>query len=63
VSSLFFVRLKAGGGQDYPAAMNHALTYQLFAFTAILIILGLRRWTMGPPRPGKNPPADTPLAE
>lgn len=60
VSSLFFLRLKASGGADYAAALHHAMIYQLGSFSAILIILGLRRWLMGPPQPamvrGGQPP-------
>lgn len=43
VSSLFFIRLNAAGGTDYPAAIAHALIYQLAAFGAILAILALRK--------------------
>ncbi|MCQ0970393.1 MFS transporter [Paracoccus sp. TK19116] len=42
VSSLFFVRLHQGGVEDYPAAMQHALIYQLCTFSTILIIVALR---------------------
>ncbi len=42
VSSLFFVRLHGQGGDDYAAALPHALTYQICAFSAILAILALR---------------------
>lgn len=48
VSSLFFVRLHGSGDTDFPAAMHHAMGYQLAAFTAILIVLGLRRWLLPP---------------
>jgi EmrB/QacA subfamily drug resistance transporter len=55
VSSLFFVRLHGQGGNDYPAAMSHALTYQVCAFAAILTVLALRTGLRGkaepPPRP------------
>ncbi|WP_234853534.1 MFS transporter [Paracoccus everestensis] len=54
VSSLFFVRLHGQGGDDYAGAMAHALTYQLCAFSAILVVLALRTSLRGkavdPPR-------------
>lgn len=55
VSSLFFVRLHGQGGDDYAAAMAHSLTYQLCAFSAILVILALRRLARG--RAGQPPHA------
>ena len=61
VSSLFFLRLRASGGQDYTGALHHALIYQLCVFSAILVILGLRRWLMGPTRPAAHTP--DPVAE
>lgn len=42
VSSLFFVALR--GGADHPAALAHALSYQLVVFSAILTVLALRHW-------------------
>ena len=54
VSSLFFVRLHGQGG-GYPAAMSHALIYQICAFAAILAILAARGAIRGraePPRGG-----------
>lgn len=40
VSSLFFVRLHGQGGDDYAAALSHALIYQICAFSAILALRG-----------------------
>ncbi|CAM3246423.1 MFS transporter [Paracoccus nototheniae] len=39
-SSLFFVHLRGQG--DYPAALSHALIYQIGIFTTILIVLAIR---------------------
>lgn len=47
VSSLFFVRLRATGG-DYASAMQHALIYQLAVFAAVLVLLAVRRGLLGP---------------
>ena len=51
------LRLHGQGGNDYPAAMSHALTYQVCAFAAILTVLALRTGLRGkaetPPRPEK----------
>ena len=56
VSSLFFVRLHGQGGDDYPAAMSHALIYQLGAFAAILTILALRSRLRGRAEPPRRQP-------
>ncbi|MBK4217342.1 MFS transporter [Paracoccus caeni] len=44
VSGLFFVRLHEQPGDGYAPAFGHALTYQLFAYTAVLAILAVRSW-------------------
>lgn len=59
VSSLFFLHLHGAGGDDYPAALHHAMLYQLGAFSAILLVLILRSWLLGAsdtPKPNPQPP-------
>lgn len=58
VSSLFFVHLHGAGEGDYARALHFAMSYQLAVFATILLVLGLRRWLLGPAMPagGGGPP-------
>ncbi|MFV0386207.1 MFS transporter [Paracoccus sp. (in: a-proteobacteria)] len=53
-SSLFFVHLHGAGAGNYPAAIRHALIYQLGIFCAVLAVLGLRIWLLRGARPAAD---------